>query len=123
MATMRTTLPVCLIEEIGFEGLEGITIEGLWKRVGVRMKLALPLNQRLKDETWTFLVDAKCFAFYLLPVEREPLIVYDRMEYVDNTGSNEVSCPWREAEKGIWHCFRDCFDFALRLASDTFSFG
>lgn len=88
---MLTTLPVCLVEEIGFEGLEGITIEGLWKRVSGRMKLPLPLNQRLKDETWTFLLNAKCFTFHLLPTEREPLIVYERMEYVDNnTTSNEA---------------------------------
>lgn len=85
-----TTLPVCIVEEIGFEGLEGITIEGLWKRISVRMRLALPLNDRLKHETWKFLLNSKCFEFFLLPEEREPLIIYDRMEYVDNSGTNEA---------------------------------
>lgn len=93
MNTTLTTLPVCIVEEIGFEGLEGITIEGLWKRISVRMRLALPLKDRLKNETWKFICNPTSFAFYSLPEEREPLIIYDRMEYADNTGSNDtVSC-------------------------------
>lgn len=90
MNNVISTLPVTVIEEIGFEGLEGITIEGLWKRIGVRMKLTLPLRDRFKNETWTFVLSTKCFSFYLLPVEREPLIIYDRMEYADNTGPIEL---------------------------------
>lgn len=95
MNRVISTVPVTVIEEIGFEGLEGITIEGLWKRIGARMTLSLPLHDRFKKETWTFVLNTKCFTFYLLPVERDPLIIYDRMEYADNTGPIEV----------VWHIF------------------
>lgn len=93
MNSVISTLPVTIIEEIGFEGLEGITIEGLWKRIGVRMKISLPLRDRFKNETWSFVLNTKCFSFYLLPTDREPLIIYDRMEYADNVGSTEA--VWR----------------------------
>lgn len=77
------TLPLCIIEEIGFEGLEGITIEGLWKRLGTRLKLPLPLNNKLTNEIWQFILDAKCLQFYELEEEREPLKVFDRADSVD----------------------------------------
>lgn len=78
-----TTLPLGILEEIGFEGLEGITIEGLWKRLSVRLKLSLPLNDKLKNEVWKFIQNAKCLQFYKLPKEREPLKLLDRTELAD----------------------------------------
>lgn len=78
-----TTLPLSILEEIGFEGLEGITIEGLWKRLSVRLKLPLPLNEKLKNEVWKFIQNAKCLQFYKLPEEREPLKLFDRTESAD----------------------------------------
>lgn len=78
-----TNLPLGILEEIGFEGLEGITVEGLWKRIGVRLKVTLPLNERIKTEIWNFIKKAKCLRFYTLPEEREPLKIFDRMEYID----------------------------------------
>lgn len=78
-----TTLPFSILEEIGFEGLEGITIEGLWKRLSVRLKLPLPLNDKFRNEVWSFIQSAKCLQFYTLPEEREPLKLFDRTESTD----------------------------------------
>lgn len=78
-----TNLPLGILEEIGFEGLEGITVEGLWKRIGVRLRVTLPLNQRIKTEIWNFIKKVKCLQFYSLQEEREPLKIFDRMEYKD----------------------------------------
>lgn len=78
-----TTLPLTVLEEIGFEGLEGITIEGLWKRLSVRLKLPLPLRDKLKNEVWKFIQSAKCLQLYKLPEEREPLRIFDRTESAD----------------------------------------
>lgn len=77
------SLPLCILEEIGFEGLEGITIEGLWKRISVRIKLPLPLNEKIKNEIWQFLQNAKCLQFYILPEEREPLKLFERSDLID----------------------------------------
>lgn len=79
----RVTLPLCILEEIGFEGLEGIAVEGLWKRISARIKLPIPLNARAKKLIWEFILEAKCLKFYILPEEREPLKIYDRIESVD----------------------------------------
>lgn len=78
-----TTLPFTVLEEIGFEGLEGITVEGLWKRLSVRLKLPLPLKDKLKNEVWKFVQSAKCLQLYKLPEEREPLKIFDRTESAD----------------------------------------
>lgn len=95
MNNNTTTLPLCIFEEVGFEGLEGITIEGLWKRISVRLKLNLPLNSKLKNEIWKFTLNAKCLQFYELPEEREPLKLFDRADAADPFfGSSEpVSIP------------------------------
>lgn len=77
------TLPLCILEEIGFEGLDGITIEGLWKRISVRIRISLPLNERITEQIWNFVLEAKCLRFYLLPEERESLKLFDRIESID----------------------------------------
>lgn len=83
MNNNATTLPLCIFEEVGFEGLEGITIEGLWKRIGVRFKLTLPLNSKLKNEIWKFVLSAKCLQLHELQEEREPLKLFDRADAAD----------------------------------------
>lgn len=77
------SLPLSILEEIGYEGLEGITIEGLWKRLSVRLKLPLPLNERLTNDVWKFVQNAKCLQFFELPEEREPLKLFDRADCTD----------------------------------------
>lgn len=105
--TNGINLPLSVLEEIALEGLEGInikllilpkylkkinyfyhvltgiTIEGLFKRIGSRLKIALPLNTQLKTQVWNFIINSKCIQFYELPIEREPLKVFDRANYND----------------------------------------
>ncbi|XP_055298279.1 general transcription factor 3C polypeptide 1 isoform X2 [Sitodiplosis mosellana] len=90
------SLPLCILEEIGLEGLEGITLEGLWKRIGVRLKLPLPLNSRVTNDIWKFIQSAKCLQLYELPEEREPLKLFDRADSVDPLfGATEPeTCPY-----------------------------
>lgn len=83
MNNNATTLPLCIFEEVGFEGLEGITIEGIWKRISVRFKLTLPLNSKLRNEIWKFVLSAKCLQLHELQEEREPLKLFDRADAAD----------------------------------------
>lgn len=77
------SLPRCVLEEIALEGLDGITIEGLWKRISVRMKLSLPLKDKLTDAIWNYLKSVNCLSYYVLPEAREPLKIYDRADCID----------------------------------------
>lgn len=83
-------LPItqCALEEIALEGLEGITVEGLWKRLSVRLKFSLPLPPKLTETLWSYVKKSDCLSFFVLPVDREPLKIFDRVECVDpETGS------------------------------------
>lgn len=77
------SLPRCVLEEIALEGLEGITIEGLWKRLSIRLKLTLPLKEKLTDAVWNYMKSVKNLSYYLLPEAREPLKIYDRADCID----------------------------------------
>lgn len=77
------SLPRCVLEEIALEGLDGITIEGLWKRLGIRLKLSLPLKAKLTDAIWNYMKSVECLSYYLLPEPREPLKIYDRADCID----------------------------------------
>lgn len=83
--SVTPTLPQCVLEEIALDGLDGITIEGLWKRLSVRLKLSLPLSQKCMTTVWDFIKTVKCLQYYLLPEEREPLKLYDRADLTDAT--------------------------------------
>lgn len=93
------SLPLCILEEIGFDGLEGITLEGLWKRLSVRLRLPLPLNQLITSDVWKFVQNAKCLQFYELPEEREPLKLFDRADFADPLFGNQEPV-W------IFHCIQ-----------------
>lgn len=78
------SLPRCVLEEIALEGLDGITIEGLWKRIGIRLKLSLPLKDKLTDAIWNYMKSVECLSYYLLPEgARDPLKIYDRADCID----------------------------------------
>lgn len=77
------SLPRCVLEEIALEGLDGITVEGLWKRIGIRMKLSLPLKDKLTDACWNYMKSVQCLSYYVLPEPRDPLKIYDRADCID----------------------------------------
>lgn len=82
-----TSLPIaeCVLDEIALEGLEGVTIEGLWKRLSVRLKLTLPLQTKFIENVWNFVKQSKQLQFFQLPVEREPLKIFNRFEFMEST--------------------------------------
>lgn len=95
----------CVIEEIGLEGLEGITLEGLWKRLSVRLKLQLPLQPKFTENVWIFVKKSKEVQFFTLPVAREPLKIFDRFANPD-----PVTGVPHEPVRGELH-----FDFPPRI--------
>lgn len=76
-------LPKCVLEEIALDGLEGITVEGLWKRLHVRLKLKLPLEAKFSESVWNFLKTSNKIQFFVLPEVREPLKIFNRFDFID----------------------------------------
>lgn len=90
-----TPLRECVLEEIALEGLDGITFEGFWRRLAIRMKLSMPLNEQFMENVWSFIKSQKCIQYYELPEEREHLKIFDRNDLIDpDTGMpiEPVSC-------------------------------
>lgn len=97
---MMTDFRSILIEEIALEGLDGITIESLWIRL---REAKFPLNLddlNSKEYIWKNLIlksSVDNFKFYELPVERPPVKIYNRYNYVsEETGyciNNEDNIP------------------------------
>ncbi|XP_066261797.1 general transcription factor 3C polypeptide 1 [Euwallacea similis] len=66
-----------IFDEIALEGLDGITLEALWKRIQHSFKLAnLPLN--LKATVWSLICLNKDIKLFKLPTERDklPLVIH-----------------------------------------------
>ncbi|CAO1413423.1 unnamed protein product [Diamesa serratosioi] len=72
---------IAVPEEIALEGLEGLSLEGLWFRLSERLKLPLPFPRHFQTEIWKMVVAKKCFDYYELPVDRPTLHKLDRKEY------------------------------------------
>ncbi|KAG7208455.1 hypothetical protein KM043_014681 [Ampulex compressa] len=71
------------IDEVALEGLDGITLEALWQRLASRFHDPLPLPKAFLTQIWTICVKVREFTFYALEVPREPLVIFDRYEFVD----------------------------------------
>ena len=59
-----------LIDEIALEGLDGITVEGLWTRLEHRQKskrFSINLDEDGKNFLWKRVVALRDFSFYELP--------------------------------------------------------
>lgn len=99
-------LTKCVLEEIALEGLEGITIEGLWKRLSVRLKLKLPFESKFVENVWTFLRTSNKIQFYVLPTEREPLKIFNRNDFIDPvTGAPNELVSWIFLQSGFRFLF------------------
>ncbi|XP_077427194.1 general transcription factor 3C polypeptide 1 [Vanacampus margaritifer] len=74
--------PLSMVEdEVALEGLDGITIPTLWIRLGDRNpKFPLMLDDATKELVWRSLVANSDMTFYLLPAERDDVVVYDRVK-------------------------------------------
>lgn len=66
-------------DEVALEGLDGITIFSLWKRLEDRKpKFPLTLDECTKEFIWKSLVSNSDLTFYELPQEREDVVLFDR---------------------------------------------
>lgn len=61
-----------IFDEIALEGLDGITIEGFWKRVNVALKNP-PSLQNIKEIIWKCICLNKNICFFELPEARDNL--------------------------------------------------
>ncbi|XP_076762945.1 general transcription factor 3C polypeptide 1 [Xylocopa sonorina] len=72
-----------IIDEVALEGLDGITIEALWLRLANRLHNPLPFSKAFMVQIWSVCVKIREFAFYELETAREPLVIFNRYEFVD----------------------------------------
>ncbi|XP_054016236.1 general transcription factor 3C polypeptide 1 isoform X1 [Hylaeus anthracinus] len=72
-----------IIDEVALEGLDGITIEALWSRLAQRLHNPLPFSKPFMVQIWSICVQIREFGFHELETPREPLVIYDRYEFVD----------------------------------------
>ncbi|KZC03777.1 General transcription factor 3C polypeptide 1 [Dufourea novaeangliae] len=71
------------IDEVALEGLDGITLQALWLRLAQRLQNPLPFPKPLVVQIWSICIQVREFGFYELETAREPLLIYDRYEFVD----------------------------------------
>lgn len=72
-----------ILDEIALEGLDGITIEALCKRLSNNCNWPLkPIDDSIKKIIWSFVICLKNVDFYKLVKPRDPLIIFNRFEYI-----------------------------------------
>ncbi|XP_069672695.1 general transcription factor 3C polypeptide 1 [Periplaneta americana] len=72
-----------IIDEIALEGLDGITIEGLWLRLADRPHFTCVLDDNSKSFFWNVIRQIEDVEMYELPVARSPLVIFNRYDHVD----------------------------------------
>nr|XP_045612135.1 general transcription factor 3C polypeptide 1-like isoform X1 [Procambarus clarkii] len=75
-----------LEDEIALEGLDGITIEGLWVRLKLRpnFESSMPIDDNSKAFLWSLIVLDDEISMSKLPTPRDPLVIFNRYEYMDS---------------------------------------
>lgn len=95
MANREETAADCILdvdygeacmEEIGLEGLEGITISALWIRLSHRPNFRMTLDDASRSYLWETVVHHADLDFYELPEPRPPLVVQNRFDVDSETG-------------------------------------
>ncbi|XP_066992630.2 general transcription factor 3C polypeptide 1 [Anabrus simplex] len=72
-----------ILDEIALEGLDGITLEGLWVRLTDRPYFQDVIDDVIKEYVWNTVKYLEDISMYLLPEPRAPLKVFDRYDFVD----------------------------------------
>ena len=70
-------------DEICLEGLDGITLQGLWIRLSERPRYSHGLTQQAKDFVWECILGLEEISFYKLHQSRGDLVLYDRYQHMD----------------------------------------
>lgn len=79
-----------LIEEIALEGLEGIGLDLLWRRVEHRINFPVP--GKMKCRFWAFILNHKEITLYHLPEPLPHVEVIDRFTII-NEDSGDLKSP------------------------------
>uniref|UniRef100_A0A1B0CVR3 Uncharacterized protein n=2 Tax=Lutzomyia longipalpis TaxID=7200 RepID=A0A1B0CVR3_LUTLO len=82
-----SAISVAILEEIGFEGLDGITFEALWKRLQERD--CFYDHENFYETVWQYILKNDIIYFYQLPEERKPIKIRDRMDEADEEDSKD----------------------------------
>ncbi|XP_078042663.1 general transcription factor 3C polypeptide 1 [Augochlora pura] len=83
MAYPTINLIDIVIDEVALEGLDGITLQALWLRLEQRLHNPEAIPKPLMTQIWSICVTVNEFAFCELQTARQPLVIFDRYEYVD----------------------------------------
>lgn len=59
------------------------SVLALWLRLAHRLHNPLPFSKPFMIQIWSICVQIREFAFYELESAREPLIIFDRYQFVD----------------------------------------
>lgn len=70
-----------LIDEVALEGLEGIGIDLLWRRL--QKRISSEVTEKMKARYWGFLVNCGKISFYQLPEPLPYIEILDRFEIID----------------------------------------
>ncbi|XP_026763215.1 uncharacterized protein LOC113521760 [Galleria mellonella] len=70
-----------IIDEIALEGLEGITLDLLWRRIEKRT--SSQITDKMKIRFWNYIIDSKNINLYQLPDAMPRIQIIDRFTIVD----------------------------------------
>ncbi|XP_011696801.1 PREDICTED: general transcription factor 3C polypeptide 1 isoform X2 [Wasmannia auropunctata] len=82
MAYPTCNLAELIVDEVALEGLDGITLQALWLRLANRYNESQPFTKFFMEQVWLICTKVKDFQFYELETPREPLVIFDRYEFV-----------------------------------------
>lgn len=71
-----------IIDEIALEGLEGIGLNSLWKRLEAR--ICSPITDKMKVRFWSYIVNRKSISFYVLRTPLPNIEIFDRLTIIDD---------------------------------------
>ncbi|KAJ0174054.1 hypothetical protein K1T71_010200 [Dendrolimus kikuchii] len=69
-----------LIDEIALEGLEGISLPMLWKRVEKR--ISAPITEKMKIRLWNYIIKYEGILLYVLPEPAPVIEIIDRFDHI-----------------------------------------
>uniref|UniRef100_F7CWX1 Ral transcription factor IIIC subunit 1 n=1 Tax=Ornithorhynchus anatinus TaxID=9258 RepID=F7CWX1_ORNAN len=73
-----------LLDEVSLEGLAGLSLPALWRRLEARLPpFPLPLEPHTHEFLWRALCAHPHLAFFAEPRDRPPLLLHDRYEEID----------------------------------------
>ncbi|GFT14430.1 general transcription factor 3C polypeptide 1 [Nephila pilipes] len=82
-----------LLDEIALEGLDGITLQMLWKRIADRPRFPIPVDEDSKKYFWNQIAKHKEIEVYKLSKPRKFSPVFNRYDNIDDKFDAVVEIP------------------------------